>query len=83
MNLGIPGRVTSPWEIACRGEISVIPWTCFSSVGCTDLEVIGPTGRMSARAVGAIVGGAWLDDVNLEIVCERRMSEARDLTTRQ
>jgi hypothetical protein len=53
---GKPGRVTSPWEMAWSGVRSAMPWTCFSSsASCTDLDLSGLVGRMSAIAVGAMV----------------------------
>src|SRR3954452_10180348 len=27
----LPGRTTSPWEIASSGRLSSMPWMCFSS----------------------------------------------------
>jgi hypothetical protein len=48
--------------MAWRGEMLVIPWTCFSSVGRVDFEVRGPMGRMSARALGAMMEVFYLDN---------------------
>ena len=49
----LPGRTTSPWEIASSGRLSPMPWTCFS---CETpfLEIEGISGMISARAVGLI-----------------------------
>lgn len=50
----LPGRITSPWEIAASGRLSFIPWTCFSSA-VPFLEIEAISGMISASAVGLIL----------------------------